>query len=241
MSEEPEPRYLIAGESALVVEFGQSIDPAIHDQVLALDAALAAANLEGVLETVPTYRSIMIHFDPRRLTTEALIEQVKRLESAPAIQRPKPQRWRIPVCYDPPLAEDLTEVATKLDLAPERVIALHVRALYRVYMYGFSPGFTFLGGLPGELGISRRTAPRPPAPAGSLMIAGGQALITSFAMPTGWYVIGRTPVRVFDLRRERPFLANIGDEIMFERIDAASFEALSRAAEAGDLVARTEG
>lgn len=233
------PRYLPAGESALVVEFGQTIDPAVHDQVLALDAALAAAKVDGVIETVPTYRSLMIHFDPRRWTTPALIDALARLDCG-AIARAPPKLWRVPVCYDPPYAEDLGEVAAILGLARERVIDLHLHALYRVYMYGFAPGFTFLGGLPEALAISRRATPRPPAPPGSLLIAGGQALIASISMPTGWYEIGRTPVRVFDPRRERVFLADVGDEISFERIDAARFEVLRRVAEAGELVARRE-
>lgn len=233
------PRYLPAGESALVVEFGRTINPAIHDEVMALDAAIAQAALPSVNETVPTYRSLMIHFDPRRTTMEALIEAIADLEAA-ALARTPPKRWRVPVCYDLPHAEDLSEVAERLGLAPERVVELHLNALCRVYMYGFAPGYTFLGGLPEALRIPRRTSPRAPAPPGSLLIAGGQGLIASIAMPTGWYVIGRTPVKVFDPRRERIFLADIGDEIAFERIDPAKFDILSREAEAGALAAQQD-
>src|SRR2546430_10510728 len=111
------------------------------------------------------------------------------------------KRWHIPACYDPPHGEDIAEAATLLGLPEERVISLHLGALYRVYMYGFAPGYTFLGGLPQELTLLRRAVPRTPAPAGSLLIAGGQALIASCAMPTGWYGIGRTPVKVFDPAR----------------------------------------
>jgi KipI family sensor histidine kinase inhibitor len=233
------PRYLPAGESALVVEFGQAIDPAIHDRVMALDAAIAQAELAGVTETVPTYRSLMIHFDPRRLTTQGLIEALAGLKDA-EVARARPRRWRLPACYDPPHGEDLAEVEAILGLSKERIIALHGSAVYRVYMYGFAPGFTFLGGLPTALSIARRAAPRPPAPPGSLLIAGGQALVASIAMPTGWYAIGRTPVKIFDARRERSFLADIGDEIVFERIDLTAFDALSAAAEAGDSGALEE-
>lgn len=237
---EAPPRYLPAGEAALVVEFGQTIDPAIHDRVLALDAAIAGAGIEGVVETVPTFRSVMVHFDPRRLAADELAARLAALKPEPAAVLGKPKRWRIPVCYDLPHAEDLAEVAQKLSLPPERIVALHSDAEYRVYMYGFSPGFTFLGGLSPELDISRRATPRPPAPTGSLLIAGGQALITSFVMPTGWYNLGRTPVRTFDPRRERAFLAGVGDHVLFERIDAATFDALSADAEGGALIAREE-
>jgi inhibitor of KinA len=236
----PKPRYLLAGESALVVEFGDTIDPMIHDQVSALDAAIGQANWEGVTETVPTYRSLMIHFDPRRLTTEALAEALAGLDYASAPPRMRRQLWRIPACYDPPHGEDIAEIAVLLGLSPTRIVALHLGARYRVYMYGFAPGFTFLGGLPNELTIPRRAVLRAPAPPGSLLIAGGQALIASCAMPTGWYGIGRTPVKMFDPRRGQIFLVGIGDELCFERIDPAAFDAMSTAAEAGEFCARHE-
>ncbi|HUZ91354.1 MAG TPA: allophanate hydrolase subunit 1 [Methylocella sp.] len=236
----PKPRYLPAGESALIVEFGATIDPRIHDRVLALDAAVQQAHVEGVTETVPTYRSLMIHFDPRRWAAEALAEELARLDASPKRARTRPQRWHIPACYEPPHDEDIAEAAAFLGLPRARIIDLHQAARYRVYMYGFAPGFTFLGGLPQELTIPRRAVPRAPAPPGSLLIAGGQALIASCAMPTGWYGIGRTPVKMFDSRRARVFLAGIGDEICFERIDREAFDVLSIAAEAGEFCARCE-
>jgi inhibitor of KinA len=240
MTNLPKPRYLPAGESALVVEFGDTIDPKIHDQVLALDAALQLANWEGVTETVPTYRSLMIQFDPRHLTTEALADALAGLNYDSAPPRTRRQLWHIPACYDARHGEDIAEVAALLGLSPARIIGLHLGARYRVYMYGFAPGFTFLGGLPEELKIPRRAVPRPPAPPGSLLIAGGQGLIASCAMPTGWYGIGRTPVKMFDPRRGQIFLAGIGDELCFERIDPAVFDAMSTAAEAGEFCARHE-
>jgi KipI family sensor histidine kinase inhibitor len=236
----PKPRYLLAGESALVVEFGDTIDPKIHNRLLALDAALQHANWEGVTETVPTYRSLMIHFDPRRLTAEALADALAGLDYVSAPPRMRRQLWHIPACYDAPHGEDIAEVAARLGMPQERIVGLHHDARYHVYMYGFAPGFTFLGGLPEELKIPRRAVPRAPAPSGSLLIAAGQALIASCAMPTGWYGIGRTPVKMFDPQRGRIFLAGIGDELCFERIDPAAFEAMSTAAEAGEFCARHE-
>ncbi|MGH6839250.1 MAG: 5-oxoprolinase subunit B family protein [Methylocella sp.] len=236
----PKPRYLPAGESALVVEFGATIDPKIHDRVLALDAAIQRADIEGVIETAPTYRSLMIHFDPRRLTTDALVDALAGLDCASAPPRTRQHRWHIPACYDPPHGEDIAEVAALLGLPRARIIDLHQGARYRVYMYGFAPGFTFLGGLPPELTIPRRPVPRAPTPSGSLLIAGGQALIASCAMPTGWYAIGRTPVKMFDPRREQVFLAGVGDELCFERIDPAAFDAMSMVADAGEFCAGHE-
>jgi len=233
------PRYLQAGESALVVEFGTIIDPKIHDRVLALDAAIEKAGFDGITETVPTYRSLMIHFEPRKWALEALIDAVAELpcEPAPRLGR---RRWNIPACYDPPHCEDLVEAAAVLKLAPERLVSLHIGAVYRVYMYGFAPGYVFLGGLAPELSLPRRSAPRRPAPEGSLLIAGGQALIASCAMPTGWYLIGRTPVKMLDPGRAPGFFINAGDEVRFARIDLASFEALRLKTQAGELVAAAE-
>lgn len=229
----PLPRYLTAGESALVVEFGDTIDPILNDHVLALDLAVNKACLQGelpgIIETVPTYRSLMIHFDPRRWMTKDLISEIATLGKSPSPRRQEPRRWDIPACYEPPFAEDLLEVANTLHLSEETVINLHSDAIYRVYMYGFAPGFTFLGGLPAALGISRREVPRPPAPSQSLMIAGGQALISSYAMPTGWFVLGRTPRKLFDPQKTPPVSLDIGDEIRFRRINAQEFSQLNEA------------
>jgi KipI family sensor histidine kinase inhibitor len=231
------PRFLPAGESALVVEFGATIDLEVHDCVVAFDEAIRQADIEGITETVPTYRSLMIHFDPRRLTLEALIDAVAKLPCAAAPARSPRRRWHIPACYDAPHGEDLAEAAALLGLPQERVVSLHLGAIYRVYLYGFAPGWMFLGGLAPELALPRRAVPRAPVPEGSLLVAGGQALIASCAMPSGWYGLGRTPVKTFDRKRERVFLANIGDEICFERIDPVAFGTLCAQAEAGELVA----
>ncbi len=223
------PRYLPAGEAALVVEFGESADPAFHEEVLTLDASLAAAPIEGVRECLPTYRSLMIRFDPRLLTTADLIA---RLESVAAAQAPRREtrRWRIPACYDTPHCEDLEELAELIGRPPKEVAALHAAADYRVVMYGFAPGFVFLSGLPDALAISRRRTPRAPAPGGALTVANGQALIASIAMPTGWYMLGRTPARTFDLAHDPVFPLGVGDTVAFERIDAAAFDKLEREA-----------
>ena len=226
------PRYLTAGESALVVEYGTTADPASHEKVLALDAALAASSIDGIVETVPTYRSLMIHFDPRVVTGEALTRVLGSLTIAAARTR-QPRHWTVPACYDPPHSEDLVELAGLVGLPPDEVARLHASADYRVVMYGFAPGFVFLAGLPPELAVSRRRTPRPPARPGALTIANGQALIASIAMPTGWYVLGRTPARTFDLRRDHAFPIAIGDHLRFDRIDAASFDALEKDASEG--------
>ena len=234
------PRFLQAGETALVVEFGRTADRAFHDQVLALDAALARSPIEGITETVPTYRSLMIHFDPRIAGAEGLIAALSGIEAS-AAPRQTARRWRVPARYDEPHGEDLAELAGLTGLPADRIATLHAGATYRVVMYGFAPGFVFLDGLPEDLRVSRRQTPRPPAQPGALTIANGQALIASVAMPTGWYVVGRTPARTFDPRRDPAFPIAVGDEVVFERVIPDRFDALLRAAEDGEPVLAADG
>jgi len=234
------PRFLDAGEAALVVEFGSTVEPAINDEVLALDEAIAALALPGVRETVPTYRSLMIHYDPLVLDRAALVEAVRRIEAVPRPPRQPANFWTIPCCYDAVFGEDIGTIAAQTGLTAQRVLALHAGARYRVYMYGFAPGFCYLGGLPRELAISRREAPRPPHPPNTVLVGGGMTLVSTFAMPTGWWLIGRTPERMFSLARERSFLVDVGDALQFEPIDRPTFDALDARAAAGEIVAKCE-
>ena len=233
-------RFLDAGEAALVVEFGAGVDPAVNDRVLALDAALLERTLAGVRESVPTYRSLMIHYDPLVLGRAALIDAIRSIETGPLKPRAPLDRWTIPCCYDPSIAEDLNEVAATTGLTPERVVALHSGATYRVYMYGFAPGFCYLGGVPKELVVSRRATPRPPHPPNTVLLGGGLTLVATFAMPTGWWIMGRTPERMFALERKPVFLVGIGDELDFEAVDSATLDQLEARAASGEIVARRE-
>ncbi|ACL56111.1 5-oxoprolinase subunit B family protein [Methylobacterium nodulans] len=239
------PRLLDAGEAALVAEFGDRVDPAISDLVLALDDALRADPLAGLRETVPTYRSLMIHYDPLVLDRETLAARVRALadragEPGPGEARHAGARWILPCCYDPALAEDIGAVAEAIGRPVAEVARLHAGAEYRVYMYGFAPGFAYLGGLPEALAVSRRATPRPPHPPNALMIGGGLAAVGSVPMPTGWYVIGRTPERLYAPDRENPFPVSVGDTLRFEPVDAATFADLDARAAAGERVGRRE-
>lgn len=235
------PRLLDVGEAALVVEFGQAVDPAVHDRVLALDAALGAASVAGLGECVPTYRSLTIHYDPLILDRAQLCRTVTDL-LASAVPRPRAGRlWTVPCCYDPALAEDIEAVAAWAGLPAAQVAARHAAADYRVYMYGFAPGFAYLGGLTADLGIARRESPRPPHPANAILIGGGLAAVATVPMPTGWYVIGRTPERLYSGARRRTFLVEAGDTLRFEPIDAATFAGLEGRAAGGEIIARMEG
>ncbi len=173
-----------------MVEFGDSVDPAINARVLTLEAALREAALAGVKETVPTYRSLMIHYEPLIVSRAELVAALERLSPRDAGAFAPKTRWRLPCCYDTDLAEDIVMASQMLALAPERLAALHAGGDYRVYMYGFAPGWCYLGGLPNQLALPRRASPRGPTPQGAVLIGGGLSLVATNPMPTGWYVIG---------------------------------------------------
>ena len=234
------PRFLDAGETALVVEFGESVDPAINARVLALDAALCANRPAGVRECVPTYRSLMIHYDPLQLDRDGLIRIAREAAAAPSAASAKPATWILPCCYEPPFSEDIAEAAQILKLGCDEIVALHVTASLRVYMYGFAPGQLYLGGLPDALVISRRPEPRPPHPAGSVLIGGGLGVVAPFVMPTGWYVLGCTPERLYAPERENPFFIQPGDNLRFAPVSVTDFRLLEQRASRGEIVARKE-
>ncbi|MDE2574483.1 MAG: 5-oxoprolinase subunit PxpB [Rhodospirillales bacterium] len=236
------PRFLPVGDVALTVEFGDSIDPALNARVMALDLMLAASEIAGITETVPAYRSLLICYDPAELSYPALVGHVSALLDRTANLPPRPgRRWSVPVAYGGQYGDDLLEVAAQLALSPEEVIAIHSGADYLVYLVGFNPGAPNLGGLPERLHIPRRKTPRPLVPAGSVAIGGMQSGITSIAIPTGWHLLGRTPVRPFQPDRRDPFLFQPGDRIRFQPIEADEFAELEATALAGGPVAILEG
>jgi KipI family sensor histidine kinase inhibitor len=231
------PRFLPCGDSALTVEFGSTIDPDINGMVLALDDIVRAHAPAGLIETVPTYRSLTIQFDPVATDYDALLrlltEETKDLAPRNAVGR----RWRVPVVYGGEYGSDLEEVAEIHGLTPNQVIEIHSSAVYRIYMIGFLPGFTYLGGLDKRIATSRRVHPRAKIPAGTIMIGGEQAGIAPMDMPSGWHNLGLTPVRPYAPERDPVFLFAAGDEIVFEPVDASRWEGMEKAVQAGEPVA----
>ncbi|PZQ96994.1 MAG: allophanate hydrolase [Cereibacter sphaeroides] len=234
------PRFLDAGECALVVEFGDRIDDAIAEKVLALDAALTLTTPPGIVELVPTYRSLMIHYDPLITTRATLVDAVTDALRSTTSAAAKPRLWHLPACYDASLGEDLEHVAATTGLSVAEVIRLHACARYRVVMYGFAPGWAYLSGLPPELKLPRRTSPRDRIPEGSLIIAGGQAIVAGGAMPSGWHILGRTPERLFSPGRDPTFLVAVGDILTFEPVSLSTFDQLQRSVAAGEVVSQSE-
>ena len=233
----PLPRFLPCGDAALTVEFGRDIDPRVNARVLALDARVGG--LHGVVETVPTYRSLLVQYDPERVDFHALSSALRDLAADLPDAAREGRLWRVPVVYGGEFGIDLEETARRHGLTASDLIRRHSAPVYRVYMNGFLPGFAYLGGLDPSIATPRREDPRSLTPAGAISIGGIQALVASIEAPSGWHLLGRTPVRNFMLRREPVFIIEPGDRVVFAPIKERQWDALDRAAAAGDLVAES--
>jgi KipI family sensor histidine kinase inhibitor len=227
-------RLLPAGDSAIVVEYGEGIDVRVNARVRHLQRALDAGAHDGVVETVPTYRSLMVHYDPVVLSREALealiVSTARRL---PDEIQEAVRTVEIPVLYGGEAGPDLAEVAALAGLDEQAVVDLHAGSDYVVFMLGFMPGFPYLGGLPARIATPRLATPRTMVPGGSVGIAGAQTGIYPTDSPGGWRLIGRTPVRLFNARCSPPALLEAGDHVRFVPVAREHFDAIAREAEAG--------
>jgi len=230
-------RILPCGDAALTVEFGADVDPAVNARVLGLDAALGSAAVAGVLETIPTYRSLFVQYDP---VTTGFAELAERLRELAGTSRPAAASgrvWSVPVVYGGEFGIDLDAVARSHDMDTAELARRHAVAEYRIYMIGFTPGFAYLGGLDPAIATPRRAEPRAHTPEGAIMIGGVQACVQCLAAPSGWHVLGRTPMRNFDPGRDPVFLMAAGDGVRFRAVPARDWAALERDAARGAPVA----
>jgi inhibitor of KinA len=218
-------RIVPAGDSVLVVEFEERIDPVVNAKAIACAEAIQSAAIGGVRDVVPTYRSVAIYFDPLRTDTDALIERITHdAESSTPAEKTHAEPIRIPVCYGGDLGPDLGRVAAFAKLAEDDVVKLHTSGVYRVFMLGFVPGFAYLGLVDQQIAMPRHSTPRVRVPAGSVGIAGVQTGIYPAETPGGWQLIGRTPLMPFDPLRAQPFLMKAGDAVQFYAIDRSAFD-----------------
>ena len=210
------PRILVAGDRALVVEYGQTIDESINRRVRALTSALASRGVPGLLEVVPTYRSAMVHYDPLRTTPAAIERAVLDADGhLDDVKLPVPRVIEIPTVYGGRFGPDLDAVAAETGLTPIEVIEIHHSRDYLVYMMGFMAGFPYLGGLSPRIAVPRLASPRTKVPSGSVGIALEQTGIYPTESPGGWRLIGWTPVRIFNPAIDPPVLFEAGDYIRF--------------------------
>jgi inhibitor of KinA len=219
------------GDSALLVCHDDEFDPEKSlDAILHATRQLEAAAIPGVIELAPAYTTIGIFVDPARIVDydelKTSIERALQRNLEPAPPRAGEESIiEVPVCYEAEFAPDLEEVARQAGLAPEEIVRHHASATYRVSCVGFTPGFPYLSGLPPELATPRRASPRKEIPAGAVAIGGTQTGIYPRKSPGGWNIIGRTPLRLFDVERNPPALFRAGDCVRFRKISRQEFDA----------------
>ena len=232
-------RYRPSGDCALTVEFGDRIDRDLSARVMALHLALSERPIPGVIESVPTFRSLLVHYEPLTIPLAELRESLAELLTDNPRAETRGEVVKLPVCYGGDHGPDLDEVAAAKGLSADDVIRLHSEVQHHVYMIGFAPGHPYLGDLPEALDLPRRQTPRLTIPAGTVAIAVGLTVIYPFASPSGWHAIGRTPVALFDLDRSPPALLKPGDQVICMPVAAEEYEEIAaRAAEGGCVVER---
>lgn len=220
-----------AGDAAILLEFGTSIDELTNDRVHDAARAIQAAQVPGIWGLVPAYSTLLIQFDPEVTRRAEVLARIEAL--AYGQSRKPPRRFLVPVCYGGEWGPDLDDVASRLGLSPEAVIAHHTRQDYRIYCIGFSPGFPLCGVVPPAIETPRRSSPRTKVPRGSVAIAGRQTGVYPTETPGGWHLLGRTPAPLFRLEDRPPVPYQPGDRIQFYAIDAKVYEQLAQAAASG--------
>lgn len=219
-------RYLPFGDSALVVEFGDTIRPDVNRKVISLSEAIQEAEIQDVEELVPTYRSLLVRYDSQKTSYEKLASHIRNLEKTLKASnvKTKGRKISIPVVYGGEYGPDLVHVARPHGLTKEQVIQLHSEREYRVYMIGFVAGFPYLGEVADRIATPRLETPRLKVPAGSVGIAEKQTGIYPCEAPGGWQIIGRTPLRLFDPQKQPPALLNPGDMVTFQPITETRYK-----------------
>jgi len=221
----PETISRLMGDRGLLLEFGDEIGSEVNEKVRRMALAIQAEAMKGILETVPTYRSLLIVYDPLILSIDDLKKRLKKLEDGlRQTPFPEPKLTRIPVVYGDPYGPDLDFVAQYHRISHDQVIQLHCSKPYFIYMIGFMPGYPYMGELPDALVTPRLKTPRLLVPAGSVAIAQKQTGIYSMDSPGGWQILGRTPVKLFDPERKSPALLMMGDLVQFYPISEKEFK-----------------
>ena len=216
------------------VELGEEISAEVNTRVRALEYLVDQKGLPGVVETVPSYRSLLVYYDPSVVGYDALCAQLAALaEQATTTTMPPAREVELPCCYEGELGTDLEAAAARLGLSVDELVALHAGAEYLVYFIGFTPGLPYMTGAPERLTIPRLDTPRVKVPAGSVAIGGTQCCIYSVESPGGFWLLGRTPVRLYDPAAAEPILLRPGDRVRFHQIDRREFDDVAARVAAG--------
>jgi KipI family sensor histidine kinase inhibitor len=226
-------RFVPAGDLAVSVEFDETISVGVNTSVRALDYLIGAKGVDGLLETVPSFRALLVYYDPAQTSYDALCDTLRALAAqSDSAVLPPPRQVELPCCYDDPeLGFDLAGAAARLALSLEEVVTLHTGFEYLIYFVGFTPGLPYMDS-PERLTIARLDTPRTKTPPGSVSIGGAQCCIYPLDSPGGFWVLGRTPLKLYDPGAAEPTLLRAGDRVRFRRIDRAEFDAIAAAVEA---------
>ena len=220
----PFPRFCAVSDCAVLVEFSNIVSDKSHAQVLSLHAKLEQRPFLGFTEAVPALVNILVCFDVMKADhTEAEVA-IRALLETPDTAPKKGVERQVDICFDPEFGPDLTTVAEKTGQSEDAVIKAYLAQTYQVVMYGFAPGYAYLSGVPKQLQLPRKPSAKRGIAAGSVIIAGPQSLITTLTMPTGWWIIGRSPTRILQAEQVQPFLFEVGDQVRFNRIDRPTFD-----------------
>jgi len=224
----PEPRFLPCGDLAVSVELADEISREANARVLALEYLIHERRMPGITETLPTYRSLLVYYEPSEIRFDALTAALGALaaEARPEVLPPA-RHVELPCCYGGELGFELEAAAVKLGLTPDELVRLHAGAEYHVYFVGFTPGLPYMTGMPERLNIPRLVNPRTKTPAGSVSIGGIQCCIYSVESPGGFWVLGRTPARLYDPAAAEPSLLRAGDTVRFRPVERAEFDAIA--------------
>jgi len=208
------------GDRALLVELGDEISPQVNERLRELLLELERQRLEGLLDVVPGYRSLVVIYDPLKVSLPTLRERIAQVQKTIDRSRiPEPKLMKVPVVYGGGYGPDLEWVADYCKISSEEVVRLHTVTTYRVYMIGFMPGYPYMGDLPEALLVPRKETPRTVIPQGSVGIAQNQTGIYPAQSPGGWQIIGQTPLKLFDPAKQPPALLEMGDMVQFYPID----------------------
>jgi len=222
------PVWRLVGDRGALVEYGDSITPEINRKVRSMAMAIGKEHPRGIVEVIPTYRSLLIIYDPMETDVSHLQGELESLEAhLDRLDIPPPRLVEIPVAYGGDFGPDIGFVAGFNELTVDEVVEIHSAAIYQIYMIGFTPGFPFLGGLSEQLHTPRLETPRALVPAGSVGIANNQTGIYPVASPGGWRLIGKTPLTLFVPSRRHPFLYEAGDLIKFVPITVEEYHAVA--------------
>ena len=217
-------RYLVSGDCAVCVEFGNEISPEINKKIRAFKIAIEKSGIPGIVETVPTYRSLLVHYRPEVIGFQELTGKFEELMgSLSNIQIPPPTVIEIPVLYGGEMGPDIENVAAHNGKTVEEVIKIHTSKEYLIYMLGFIAGFPYLGGMSKEIATPRLKSPRVKIDGGSVGIAGEQTGVYPVDSPGGWQLIGRTPLKLYDADREKPVLLEAGQYIKFRSVTSEEY------------------